>query len=176
VATTSQHGGLLANRVYASISLPPTVLRLPKRTKGPLVKGVAGVTAFDVARTPDGHYVAGGEDGQAHIGRLHGGYKAEIEADGMQGDDIEARAQRRIQLKLAEHAAKTKVTLTGHVGDVRSARFFPSGQGEDRCDDGRCERGLIVELSPCSDPDDVIRLHCQDLWSRRQQSTDAERP
>ena len=130
VATTSQQGGLLANKLYANISLPQIYLRLPQRTKESLATGAAGVTAFDIAQTSEGHYVVGGQDGQAHIGRLLGGQSFNQDASATRSDDVEARAQRRMQQRLEEQKVNRRIALKGHVGDIRSARFFPSGQGE----------------------------------------------
>lgn len=45
---------------------------------------------------------------------------------------IEALAQRRIREKLGSSngSGKDVIKLKGHQGDIRSVKFFPSGEGE----------------------------------------------
>ena len=107
------------------------------------MRGSLGVTAFDISPDNAGRYVAGGADGQAHIGSLgistanSGQDFGEREADaGL--DDLERLARQRIARRNREQAKKERTLLEGHVGDIRSARFFPSGEGEWR---GACAVG-----------------------------------
>lgn len=119
----------MANTIKSSISLPETKIRIPKRTLGPVVKGSIGVSAFDVSEAGNDLYVAGGADGQAHIGRLGTGSEARAAGTSTVGSDsIEMIAQRRIQERAEQRSINSKTYLKGHVGDIRSAKFFPSGE------------------------------------------------
>lgn len=72
------------------------------------------------------HFVAGGEDGQVVLGGLprpSSSSSSNTSTDESQMT-IEEKAQHRIKLK----AQQQRIPLKGHLGDVRSARFFPSGQ------------------------------------------------
>ncbi|PWN33357.1 WD40 repeat-like protein [Meira miltonrushii] len=129
VASTSKNGSLMANTTKASITLPETRIRIPKRTLGPIVKGSIGVSAFDISDAGNDLYVAGGADGQAHIGRLGTGSEARPAGTSAVGsDDIETIAQRRMQERAEQRSITSKTYLKGHVGDIRSAKFFPSGE------------------------------------------------
>ncbi|UZJ54635.1 hypothetical protein CBS101457_003955 [Exobasidium rhododendri] len=99
VASTSNSSSHLAKQLEIDITIPTTTIRIPQKTIKSLVKGSLGVTAFDISPDLAGRYVVGGADGQAHIGHLGTAGQEEI-----------------------------KTYLQGHVGDVRSASFFPSGQ------------------------------------------------
>lgn len=119
----------MANTTKTSITLPETKIRIPKRTLGPVVKGSIGVSAFDISEAGNDLYVAGGADGQAHIGRLGTGSEARSTVTSAVGsDDIETIAQRRMQERAEQRSATSKTYLKGHVGDIRSAKFFPSGE------------------------------------------------
>lgn len=87
-----------------------------------------GVTAFDLAGN---RYVAGGSDGQVYIGYIDAGVDTQSEEMEREGyaNDIERLAQSRIRNREREIRTQSKTQLKGHVGDIRSARFFPSGQG-----------------------------------------------
>jgi hypothetical protein len=132
VASTSSSASHEAKKLSASITVPPTRVRIPRKNTGPLVKGSFGVTAFDISPDQAGRYVAGGADGQLHVGNLGiGGDTEEHEVDDDSGlSDIDRLAQRRIRKRQREDDRKKKTALRGHVGDIRSARFFPSGEGE----------------------------------------------
>lgn len=102
---------------------------MPKRTIGPIVKGSMGISAFDISEADKDLYVAGGADGQAHIGKLGSGSdNRTVETSVVGSDDIEEIAQRRMQERAAQKSASSKTYLKGHVGDIRSAKFFPSGE------------------------------------------------
>lgn len=96
------------------------------------MKGSFGVTAFDISPDQHGRYVVGGADGQLLVGSLGTGGD---DADGQQQDDqasflhdIDRLAQRRIRERQGEADRQKRTYLQGHVGDIRSARFFSSGE------------------------------------------------
>jgi hypothetical protein len=139
IASTSRTTALtsssnLAKELTSTITIPETTIRIPKKTTGSLIKGSLGITAFDISPDRAGRYVAGGADGQAHIGSLGVGGQGETsegeDEDELGGDDVERLARRRMRKREKERVAQGKVHLKGHVGDLRSASFFPSGQGE----------------------------------------------
>jgi hypothetical protein len=132
VASTSTNFNHQAKDVSANISIPKTIIKIPKKTIGPVVKGSFGVTAFDISPDQAGRYVAGGSDGQVHIGNLGISGDSEESDNDLEPDldDIERLARRRMRKREKERERQSKTYLKGHVGDVRSAQFFPSGQGE----------------------------------------------
>lgn len=99
-----------------------------RRLNVPKIRAPAGIQAFDVSPTND-LYVAGGNDGELVVGTLPGLAPAVEEAAIVGASDIEQRARHRMAQLAAEHEARQSLNLTGHLGDVRSARFFPSGEG-----------------------------------------------
>ena len=132
IASTSSSASHLAKQIGSTITLPATIMRIPKKTMGPLVKGSLGVTAFDISPDQMGRYVVGGADGQSHIGSLGVGGESEASESKVEAgiDEIERLARRRMKERERERERQGKTYLKGHVGDVRSAKFFPSGQGE----------------------------------------------
>ncbi|PWY99882.1 hypothetical protein BCV70DRAFT_200793 [Testicularia cyperi] len=112
------------------------------------------IEAFDVSPTANGLYVAGGAEGQLFIGcwkpfdeqRVREEYVAGLsDADRLVlqgigpdqqaqagGEGLEKRLEQEAHLRIAistsRRAAAKKVQLQGHVGDIRSVRFFPSGK------------------------------------------------
>lgn len=132
VASTSSSASREVKQHNTTISLPPTLVRIPRKSIGPIVKGSFGVTAFDISPDQAGRYVAGGSDGQLHIGSLGIGGEAEDgDAEEESGlNDTERLAQRRMKERQREAERRKQTPLRGHVGDIRSARFFPSGEGE----------------------------------------------
>lgn len=113
----------------AFISVPQTRLRVPRRTVGPLVRTSLGVTAFDSSPTDNCLYVVGGSDGQAHIGRLYDSGALNDRNEESSQDSLEALAQSRMQKYASAHQSQSRVYLKGHKGDIRSSKFFPSGEG-----------------------------------------------
>lgn len=139
IASTSTNPSSLANEIASSIHIPSTIIRIPKRRLGPLVKGSLGVTAFDISPDQVGRYVVGGSDGQAYVGSLGIGgdttheeeEEAAAAAEEEAGlDSVERLARQRMRARLRERDEQKKTPLKGHVGDIRSVKFFPSGQGE----------------------------------------------
>jgi proteasomal ATPase-associated factor 1 len=131
VASTSSSASHEAKKHNTSISLAPTLVRIPKKTIGPLVKGSFGVTAFDISPDQIGRYVVGGADGQLLVGSLGiGGDNTDEQYDEQEPDlsDIDRLAQRRMREKQREVDRQKRTPLQGHVGDIRSARFFSSGE------------------------------------------------
>ncbi|KAK0528757.1 hypothetical protein OC835_004543 [Tilletia horrida] len=113
VAPPSTSGRHLQQRIH----LPPVRCVAPNLTLpypsaiSPLRlrKGVnAHISAFDISPNGRGLYVAGGPDGKCWIGKLPPASSAE-------GPPAQA-------------ALQPSVVLDGHVGDITSARFFPSGE------------------------------------------------
>ncbi|KAE8207000.1 hypothetical protein CF327_g7438 [Tilletia walkeri] len=97
------------------IYLPPVLCVTPRYTLPypsstsalRMRKGVsANISAFDVSPSGNGLYVAGAADGRCWIGRLPGSTGSANDAS----------------------QSKPLVVLDGHVGDITSARFFPSGE------------------------------------------------
>ncbi|CAO1624196.1 unnamed protein product [Parajaminaea phylloscopi] len=120
----------------------PVRLRLPSRTRSAVLKGNrslgaqargAGgtISAFDVS--PDGSkFVAGGEDGEVVVGELPlpapPGARSPQPASSAATQSIEARARARMAENEERRRQTASVPLKGHLGDLRSAQFFPSGQ------------------------------------------------
>ncbi|KAN0064526.1 hypothetical protein ACQY0O_002154 [Thecaphora frezii] len=142
-----------ARALRPSISLPPTYVRLPKRSvERVLPASKAGhinqnftaypnIEAFDVSPTDNGLYVAGGEDGTLVVGSLLDSSDVLAVADTLEDEEkealqgrhgeerrVEALASLRIKEKEQREKRDRRIHLKGHVGDIRSARFFPSGQ------------------------------------------------
>lgn len=136
-------------------STQPITLRLPILSYSALLKGRRSERALErggggtigaLGISPQGsHFVIGGEDGEAVVGGLPswlltsrdepGG--SEVEARGTnasQGgsdeamESVEERAQRRLKDVASRKAQSSRMGLLEHVGDVHSAKFFPSGQ------------------------------------------------
>ncbi|CAO1623322.1 unnamed protein product [Sympodiomycopsis kandeliae] len=114
-------------------TLPPTTLRIPIETRTALLKGRRSeralesggggqISAFDIS--PDGQYfIAGGEDGEAVIGQQQLRSRSDSKED-TTSLTIEEKAQRRMQSLQSSRLTPLK----GHLGDIRCAKFFPSGQ------------------------------------------------
>ncbi len=122
------------NRIEAG----PTLIRFPKKNIQTPLKTRIGVTAFDVSPSGNGSFAAGGEDGKLFVARTtqgdaideRGGEASAKDADEDEESRIERIAQERIRRRQAERERDSVLKLTGHVGDIRSLRFFPSGEGE----------------------------------------------
>ncbi|KAK0557477.1 hypothetical protein OC846_000465 [Tilletia horrida] len=103
-----------ARHIQQKIYLPPVTclspshsISMPKVAPLQLRKGVTPeITAFDVSLSNNGLYVAGGPDGKCWIGALPGSAAASSQSGG----------------------SAPLVVLDGHVGDITSAKFFPSGE------------------------------------------------
>lgn len=132
----SSIGSTSARTQQNSVAIPSTLLRTPRRTLGPLVRGYDGISAFDVAKSEsDGveRYIAGSADGDLRIGVLNPASQAAASSSAAaEGESLEQRAERRIQ-ELSQQKERERVTMCkGLVGDIRSVFFFPSGDGEQR--------------------------------------------
>lgn len=102
------------------------------------------IDAFDVSPTTNHIFVAGGSEGLLTVGSLGDYDAAESRASLMQelssadtnalcGDEgaerrIEVEAQLRMQLNHLQKGSQRRVRLTGHVGDIRDVKVFPSGK------------------------------------------------
>ncbi|EPQ29308.1 uncharacterized protein PFL1_03063 [Pseudozyma flocculosa PF-1] len=142
-----------ARVLQPAIALPPTHLRLPKRSIGKVLPAsrtgqinqnftaYPNIEAFDVSATQNGLFVAGGEEGALVVGNLIDSSEMLSVMDSLEDEDKEAlqgrhgeekRIEALASLKIKEREERSrrekKVYLKGHVGDVRSARFFPSGE------------------------------------------------
>ena len=134
-----------ARSLQPAVRVSPTHVRFPTRTVEKVLPqsstakvndnytAQTAIEAFDVSPTQNALYVAGGSDGALVVGTLadpqaDGGADPEEEEAlrGSRGQEhrIEALAAQRMRQREREK----KIKLAGHVGDIRSARFFPSGE------------------------------------------------
>lgn len=142
VSTTSSelNSSTSARTTQSRILYAPTLLRAPRKDFGSIIRGHEGATAFDIASSsanPDlERYVVGGADGGLRIGVTElpkvDEYSELVDKDEQQQDEIERLAQRRMREKAREAQKNHVIQCKGHVGDIRSAQFFPSGDGEQR--------------------------------------------
>lgn len=119
----------------ATIQAGPTAVRFSKKTIQTPLKTRIGISAFDVSTTGNNLYAAGGEDGKLFVGSTTSGDALEPSnekghgADGNEDERIERLAQARMAQRRREAERDKVLKLNGHVGDIRSVRFFPSGEG-----------------------------------------------
>lgn len=131
----SQAGRSIYRRQDQIVQQAVSVL-FPKYTRrahpdSPALTSTAGIQAMDLSPTANELYVVGGGDGELLVGTLPGAVSTQPnDRMDVDGAEIEQRAQRRMAQIAAEREAQKTLSLTGHVGDIRSARFFPSGEGE----------------------------------------------
>ncbi|PWN51288.1 WD40 repeat-like protein [Violaceomyces palustris] len=141
-------------KLHAQISIPPTYIRFPKRSIDKVLPSKSHlqtlypnanltyptISAFDISPTDNGFFVAGGEDGFLVVGNMgepnQGTSASDLSEEQSRALDGELGQERRIEV-MAEIRIKERkeiserdkrVYLKGHVGDIRSAKFFPSGQ------------------------------------------------
>ncbi|PWN46313.1 WD40 repeat-like protein [Ceraceosorus guamensis] len=137
VSTTSSelNSSTSARTAQSQVLYAPTLLRAPRKDFGSIIRGHEGATALDVASSTAvpglERYVAGGADGALRIGVLDVPKEDETIDESVKGADeqgeIEKLAQRRIRERARQLQREQVIPCKGHVGDIRSAQFFPSG-------------------------------------------------
>lgn len=153
----------------------PVTLRLPVLSRSALIKGNrskqalergggGSISGFDVS--PQGsHFIVAGEDGEALLATLPAWV-----AEGKDGEPhettatsavtttttteltVEERAQQRMRELQRKKEEQKQVPLKGHLGDLRAAKFFPSGQGE--------SLAVLQMALPSPGDDDSLHYEC----------------
>ncbi|KDN53219.1 hypothetical protein K437DRAFT_271738 [Tilletiaria anomala UBC 951] len=127
-----------SNQIHAG----PTKVRFSRRHIQTCIKTRAGISALDISPISNNLYVVGGDDGALYVGRTNQGDRCSenvLPQDDStraittgepldEGERIEKLAQAKMAARQAQTERERVLPLTGHVGDVRSARFFPSGE------------------------------------------------